>query len=251
MFKRAAERVVALEWGSAIFNDSFPLWPDLNTIRVELPAPGLDAGRLERAVLRLQRGLPVKRVEVFDEATAEALVPAMAARGWETPRSVLMGWDGGEPPAAPAVEEVPYPAVERLRGEWLRGDHLPGGEAAVAQGLAADRLTFSTTPTRAFAAVRQGRLVAYGLLLDMGEAALVEDVYTTPGARRGGLGEAVVHRLVWESRAGGHADTVLATDSAGRARDLYARLGFTRLGAVQRFVKAEGAGYSTVRRPPA
>jgi GNAT superfamily N-acetyltransferase len=237
MFERAAERVVGLDWGSAVFHDSFPLWPDLNTVRIEVAAPALDAERLERAVERLQGRLPIRRVEVFDEATAQALEPAMAARGWECPRSVLMGWDGGSPPPAPAVEEVPYAAVERLRAQWLSEDGLPGGDAALAQGLAADRLTFSATPTRAFAAVRAGRPVAYGLLLAMGDAALVEDVYTTPAERGQGLAAAVVHRLVWEARAGGHADTFLATDAAGPARRLYARLGFTRLGSVQRFLR--------------
>jgi predicted GNAT family acetyltransferase len=65
-------------------------------------------------------------------------------------------------------------------------------------------------------------------------------VYTTPEARGTGLGAAVVHRLVWEGRAGGHADTVLATDAAGLARGLYERLGFTRIGAVQRFLRQAG-----------
>jgi GNAT superfamily N-acetyltransferase len=232
MFARAAGRVVALDWGSAIFHDAFPRWPDLNTVRVEVPAPELDAERLSQAAERLR----LHRIEVFDTATAAAVAPGMCERGWSAQRSVLMGWEAGEPPPAPAVEEVPYAAVERLRAEWLGSDGMDA--ETVAQGLVADRATFSATPTRAFAAVRAGRPVAYGLLLDFGDVALVEDVYTTHEARGRGLGAAVVHRLVWEGRAGGHADTVLATDEAGRARELYARLGFTELGAVQRFLRA-------------
>jgi GNAT superfamily N-acetyltransferase len=85
--------------------------------------------------------------------------------------------------------------------------------------------------------IEQGLARAYGLLVDPGEAALVEDVYTSPAARGRGLGAAIIHRLVWESRAGGHADTVLATPAAGPARGLYERLGFTRLGAVHRFLR--------------
>jgi GNAT superfamily N-acetyltransferase len=154
--------------------------------------------------------------------------------GYTPGRSVLMGWDGGEPPAAPQVEEVPYRAVEHLRAEWLRGDPwAPDLE----QALTADRLTFEVTPTRAFAVVEQGLTRAYGLLVDLGEAALVEDVYASPAVRGRGLAAAIIHRLVWESRAGGHADTVLATPAAGLARALYERLGFTRLGAVHRFLR--------------
>jgi GNAT superfamily N-acetyltransferase len=144
---------------------------------------------------------------------------------------------GGEPPLSASVEEVPYAAVETLRAQWLRDEGAAEDQEALAQGLAADRLTFSRTPTRAFAAIRAGKPVAYGLLLDLGDTALVEDVYTTPEARGAGLGAAVVHRLVWEGRAGGHDDVVLATDAAGRARGLYSRLGFVRIGAVQRFLR--------------
>jgi GNAT superfamily N-acetyltransferase len=232
-FERAATRVVPLDWGSAIFHDEFPAAADLNTIRVEVAAPDLGAARLEAVVLRHQGGLPQRRIEVFDAPTAERLAPGMAALGYEPGRSVLMGWDGGEPPVAPQVEEVPYSAIAHLRAEWLRGDPwAPDLE----QQLAADRHTFATTPTRAFAVVERGLTRAYGLLVDTGEAALVEDVYTSPDARGRGLGAAVIHRLVWESRAGGHADTVLATPSAGAARALYERLGFTRLGVVHRFL---------------
>jgi GNAT superfamily N-acetyltransferase len=225
---------VPLDWGSAIFHDAFPSWADLNTVRVEVPVPDLGAERLDAVVERHQGGLDQRRIEVFDEATAERLAPGMAALGYEPGRSVLMGWDGGEPPPSPQVEEVPYRAVEHLRAEWLRGDPWAPD---LDQALAADRHTFATTPTRAFAVVEQGLTRAYGLLVDLGEAALVEDVYTSPAVRGRGLAAAVIHRLVWESRAGGHADTVLATPSAGPARALYERLGFTRLGVVHRFLR--------------
>jgi GNAT superfamily N-acetyltransferase len=233
-FERAATRVVPLDWGSAIFNDDFPRWADLNTLRVEVPVADLSAERLDAVVERHQGGLDQRRVEVFDEATAQRVAPGMEALGYEPGRSVLMGWDGGEPPLAPAVEEVPYRAVEHLRAEWLRGDPwAPDLE----QVLAADRHTFATTPTRAFAVVEQGLPRAYGLLVDLGEVALVEDVYASPAVRGRGLAASIIHRLVFESRAGGHEDTVLATPAAGAARPLYERLGFTRLGVVHRFLR--------------
>jgi GNAT superfamily N-acetyltransferase len=229
---------VPLDWGSAIFHDDFPSWADLNTIRVEIPVADLDAERLHGVAERLQGRLAQRRIEVFDPGTAERLGEGMAALGYEPGRSVLMGWDGGEPPPAPQVEEVPYRAIEHLRAEWLRGDPWAPD---VEQALRADRLTFEGTPTRAFAVVEQGLARAYGLLVDLGEAALIEDVYTSPAVRGRGLGAAVIHRLAFESRAGGHADTVLATPAAGQARALYSRLGFTRLGVVHRFLRRPGA----------
>jgi GNAT superfamily N-acetyltransferase len=240
-FTRAASRVVPLDWGSAIFHDDFPRWADVNTVRVEVPAPDLDAERLHGAVERLQRPLPHRRVEVFDPATAERVDAGMAEHGYERGRSVLMGWDGGEPEPAPSVEQVPYAAIERLREEWLLDDPWAPDPETLAEGLAADRLAFATTPTRAYAVIEDGRPQAYGLLLDLGDVALVEDVYTTPSARGRGLAAAVIRRLVFESAASGHADTVLATDADGLARALYERLGFTTLGVVHRFLRRPGA----------
>jgi GNAT superfamily N-acetyltransferase len=239
-FERAASRVVPLDWGSAIFHDDFPLWADVNTVRVEVPAGDLDAERLHGAVERLQGRLGHRRIEVWDDDTAHRLEEGMTALGYERGRSVLMGWDGGEPDAAPEVEHVPYRTAERLREEWLRDDPWAPDAETLAQGLAADRLTFQRTPTRAYAVVRDGRPLAYGLLVDIDGVALVEDVYATPSARGQGLAGAVVRRLVWESRVSGHADTVLATDASGRARELYARLGFTPLGTVNRFLRRPG-----------
>jgi GNAT superfamily N-acetyltransferase len=233
---------VPLDWGSAIFHDDFPRWADVNTVRVEVPAPGLDAERLHGAVERLQRPLRHRRVEVFDAPTAERLDAGMAERGYERGRSLLMAWDGGEVGGeSPQVEQVPYAAIERLREEWLRDDPWAPDPETLAEGLAADRLAFAATPTRAFAVVEDGRPQAYGLLLDLGDVALVEDVYTTPSARGHGMAAAVVRRLVWESRRSGHEDTVLATDADGRARALYERLGFTALGVVHRFLRRPGA----------
>jgi GNAT superfamily N-acetyltransferase len=237
MFERAATRVVALDWGTALFHDRLPRHPDLNTVRVEVPAPELDADRLHGAVERLQRPLAHRRVEVFDPATAGAVEAGMLAHGYERGHSVLMGWDGDSPPVEPAIEEVPYRMVESLRREWLEADWTDRAPEAVAQGIEGDREIFAATPTRAFASFDRGRPVAYGLLLDLGAAGLVEDVYTTPDARGRGLGGAVVHRLVWESRRGGHEDTVLATPVDGAARALYRRLGFAELGTVHRFLR--------------
>jgi GNAT superfamily N-acetyltransferase len=232
---------VPLDWGSAIFHDEFPRWADVNTVRVEIPVADLDAERLHGAAERLQGRLAHRRIEIWDDDTAHRLEDGMAALGYERGRSVLMGWDGGEPDPAPEVEQVPYRMVEPLREEWLRDDPWAPDRDTLAQGLASDRLTFERTPTRAHAVVRDGRALAYGLLVDVGDAALVEDVYTTPSARGRGLAAAVVRRLVFESRISGHADTVLATDGAGPARELYARLGFTPLGMVNRFLRRPGA----------
>jgi GNAT superfamily N-acetyltransferase len=231
---------VPLDWGTALAHPAVPSWPDLNVVRVEVPVPDLDAAQLERVVERLQRELPLRRIEVLDEATGERLAGELDD-GWERSRSVVMRWGGDEPPAERhAVAEVAYARVARLREEWMGSEPWAAQPGLLEALLATDELFFGANPMRAFASEAGGAPVAYGLLLDSDGSGVIDDVYTTPQARGSGRGASVVSRLVRESRAAGHETTILLTDADGRARDMYARLGFEPLGLVHRFTRRLG-----------
>lgn len=237
MFERAAERVVALEGATALFHSGLPRVIYLNAIRLEAD---FDAGAAEALAEREQAGLPHRRLEVADEALGRSLAPALAERGWETGRLLLMGRDPAEPPPEPAqpAEEVPYGQVRGLRAEWIRSEPWAVDEELIDQVLTADGLLLTATPTRAFAVFESGLPVAYCLLLESGEGAgLVEDVYTTPAARGRGLAASVVSLALSASRAEGHDAVFLPTDADGRARGLYERLGFRPLGLVHQFLR--------------
>ena len=93
--------------------------------------------------------------------------------------------------AAPAVEEVPY-ARGRAPARRVAARRRRGARPSRRPWPPTD-YTFGSVPrTRAFARDPSGPAGAYGLLLDFGETALVEDVYTTPAERGRGLGAAVV-----------------------------------------------------------
>jgi GNAT superfamily N-acetyltransferase len=223
-----------------IEHPSLPLVPHLNTIvlRADVSADAVEALAEEH-----QRALAHRRVTVDDEAVGRRLAPALAARGWALHRMVLMGRDGtlAPPGAAAFAEEVPYGHVRALRDEWIRSEPWAVGDAVVAQAHAADRRLFGGTPTRAFAAFEDGRPVAYALLIDGGRDGMLEDVYTTPEARGRGLGTAAIAAVLHAARAAGHEAVFVPTDADGRARDLYARLGFAPLAVQHRFSRAADA----------
>ena len=136
------------------------------------------------------------------------------------------------------AEEVPYGHVRGLRDEWLRSSDFATSDEVVAEAHEADRRLFGATPTRAFAAFEQGRPVSYALLLDGGRDGILEDVYTTPGARGRGLATSVIASVLHAARASRHEWVFVPTDADGRAQGLYRRLGFVPLVTQYRFFKA-------------
>lgn len=234
VIERAAERVVPLTWGAAVFHPGLPRLIDVNAVRVEVPAPDLTADALADQADRLQRSLPQRRIEIFDERTAHQVTADLIASGWQLDRSVLMAFEGPAPEGGDiAVEEVPYDIVAPLREEWLRGGPWGSTSDVLEQAAEGDRRMFTATPTRAFTAERR----SYALLLEGDGTAMIEDVYTTPAERGRGLAGAVVARLVAEAQAGGADLVFLATDADGLAQHLYARLGFRPLGVVHRYLR--------------
>jgi GNAT superfamily N-acetyltransferase len=171
--------------------------------------------------------LPVRRLLPPDDGLVEPLV----ARGWVHEPVLLLGRPGAlEPPAAPALaEEVPYGQVRGLRDEWIRSAPWAQGDEQVRDAHEADRRLFSATPTRAFATFEQGRPLAYALLVDGGRDAMLEDVYTTPGARGRGLATAVIAAVLHAARAERRETVFVATAAEDGAGGLYERLGFEPL----------------------
>jgi GNAT superfamily N-acetyltransferase len=175
-----------------------------------------------------------------DEDAGRRTAPELTARGWEAEPLLLLGRDGSlEPVEGPArAEEVPYGHIRGLRDEWLRSEPWATSEVQIADAHEADRRLFSATPTRVFAVFEQGRPLSYALLVEGGRDGMLEDVYTTPGARGRGLSTSVIASVLHAARAARHEWVFVPTDADGRARALYERLGFHPLITQQRFFKA-------------
>jgi len=232
VFERAAERLEQFDGATLIAHPSLPRVPHLNTLVLHAP---MDACEAEALADEHQGELSYRRLLVDDDALAAEL----AERGFADEPLLLLGRDGAlEPPAAETLaEEVPYGHVRGLRDEWLRSEPWATDEATLRDAHEADRRLLSATPTRAFATFEHGRPLAYALLLDGGRDGMLEDVYTTPGARGRGLATAVIAAVLHASRAEHHEVVFVPTDAEGRARALYERLGFEPLAVVRRMMK--------------
>jgi GNAT superfamily N-acetyltransferase len=227
VFAAPADEVLALPWGSAIRTPSLPDWNDLNALRVERAAPELTPQGLRD----FARGLGVTRAEIWDEPTAERLLPWFEAEGWTIERHLMMRHAGPRPAVPETVERIDPIEFLPLRRAWL--DSIPdlAGEKLQQQGEIALRRTTAAVGVEGFGVRRDGAPVAMASLID---GAMIEDVFTLAAHRGQALGAAVVAGAL--AAAGDLA--YLATDADGLARPLYERLGFEPEGVVTLFVAA-------------
>ena len=223
-----------MEHATVLSTPSLPSVPHLNTVLLH---GALDGKQVEALVEEHHGGLPTHRVVVDDEAVSDRLAGELVPRGWDVHGLVLLARDGGEPPPAASVlaEEVPYGHVRGLREQWLRSEPWELDGDALAEALTGDERLFAGTPTRAFATFEHGRPLAYALLLDGGRDGMLEDVYTTPGARGRGLSSAAIAAVLHAARAQRHEAVFVPTAAEGGAGALYERLGFLPLATQHHF----------------
>jgi hypothetical protein len=111
------DRVEPWARGTAVRCTRLPDFWNYNTLRVEGPAPDLEAAEILRAAEDRLGDLPHRQVEIEDPAAGARLRTQFTALGWATERLVWMRLAGAAPPG-PEFAEVPYPATRPLRLEW-------------------------------------------------------------------------------------------------------------------------------------
>jgi GNAT superfamily N-acetyltransferase len=234
-----AQRIVPAPGGHALLDDPHrDLW-DANHLRVETLEPP-DPGALADAAEELLGDLAFRAITVLHEEAGTALEPALRARGYHPVHDLLMllGDDGPpEPDPAIAIAEVPLARVAASRRAATV--ELGTGDEEVGRQLASrDTLIARATTVRCFAILnRDGELAARTQLYRTGTVAQVENVYTLPHHRGHGYAAALVTHAVRTARADGADLVFLVTDSKGKARPLYRRLGFADAGLLPRFRK--------------
>jgi GNAT superfamily N-acetyltransferase len=234
VFERASDRVVRDERATLISTPSLRRVPHLHGVVLHEPMGADDAEALADEHFG---DLPFRRLLAADDA----LVRALEARGWRDDPVLLLARDGAlEPPAAEALaEEVPYGHVRGLRDEWIRSAPWARGEQDVRDAHEADRRMLAGTPTRAFAVFEQGRPLAYALLLDGGRDGMLEDVFTTPGARGRGLGTGAIAAVLHAAGAERHELVFVPTAAEGGAGPLYESLGFERVATLHWMMRGQ------------
>jgi ribosomal protein S18 acetylase RimI-like enzyme len=231
-----AQRIVPAPGGHALLDDRHPdLW-DANHLRVETREPP-DPAALADAAEELLGDLPFRAITALHEPAGAALESQLLQRGYKPFHDLLMllGDTPPQPDPAIAIAEVPLARVAASRR--AAAVELGTGDDEVGRQLASrDTLIAQATEVRCFAVIdADGELVARTQLYRTGTVAQVENVYTLPAHRGRGYAGALVTHAARTAREAGADVVFLVTDSTGRARPLYRRLGFAAAGLLPRW----------------
>ena len=243
--ERCAERIEPFEFGRALFNDTFPSVWDLNVLRVDEPQ-GATVDALEAEAERLQgaAGQGHRRIAVGDDEAGARLEPGFRGLGWEVDRFVFMAWRGPSDRGADTaiVEEVDAAAQRPLRERVAAAEPWADSEETVRMVLDSSLLVAEAAGARHFAVREEGEVVSATDLYSDGRTAQVEDVVTSPEHRGRGYASAAVLRAVEEALAGGHDLVFLIADDRDWPKELYAGLGFVRIGRKWTFLRRPAPG---------
>jgi GNAT superfamily N-acetyltransferase len=175
-------------------------------------------------------GYPHRTVLIRSNEQGARLAPAFEDQGYRVERTVFM-LHRREPDRGPTVEvqELPFADVRPLILEtYRRQETLPDdvGERFADQHGKYERVLGA----RFFAGRIDGSLAGVCELWMDGADALVENVDTLEGYRNRGVARSVVLRAIGEAQSAGATRVFIAADDDDWPKDLYARLGFDRLG---------------------
>jgi ribosomal protein S18 acetylase RimI-like enzyme len=209
------------EHGTVVRATRYPTYYDFNVVRVE-DDPGMSAEALEAFAGEALRGLDHRKLDFDVVDAAESVRPAFEAKGWKVTRLIWMRHSGELLPGPEiSVEEVPYEAVLDLQAAWHDEDFPgvdPAGHHEEAREVAARR------GTQVLAATEDGRAVGFAELARASDGAEIASVFVHPDYRGAGRGTAVTLAAI--EAAGDATNLWIVADADGRAKDVYARLGF-------------------------
>jgi GNAT superfamily N-acetyltransferase len=246
LLERLSTRVEPFEHGTAFFDEDYRDRYNSNFLLAEGPLTAVPAEALLEAADRLlgDAGYPHREVVVRDASQGERLAPAFGLDGYVVERNVIM-MHRRPPDRTPdlAVEELRFADVRTLLLEINRRE--PYSTSAEIVRLFTDQHGKSerVIGARFFAARVEGELAGNCELYVDGLDAQVENVGTLEEFRGKGVARAVVWRAVEEARASGAQHVFIVADDDDWPKDLYARLGFDRIGRTWQFIRwPEGTG---------
>jgi ribosomal protein S18 acetylase RimI-like enzyme len=233
-----ATRVEPWRFGTAVFTEDFPRRYDSNFLRIERSVGPTTPGELAAEADRLLAPLRHREFVVEDAGEGSRLAAGFRELGYLVDRHVLMVHREAvtAPPDLPTATEIDAHA---LRPAVLATNlSIAGMTEADAEMLADFRVASAErVGTRYFGVELDGVVASYCEMYLHDGTAQVEDVNTLEACRNRGAGRTVVLAAVEAARAAG-ADLVwLAADADDWPQQLYAKLGFTPVGAGWQFTK--------------
>jgi GNAT superfamily N-acetyltransferase len=243
---RASTRLVPFRWGTAVFNDDFPLSWAHNFVRLDRNLDGIEFDGLIAEVERLhaRAGHAHRQVNLKDVAIAKRLRPDFEGLGWSVDRLLFMASHRrpDRPVDTSGVKEVDFDAVRPLLVQFLRTAPYGDSEETVRQLVERSLATASATEVRHFAVAVGGQIVSTCDLYSDGRTAQIEDVTTLENYRRRGFARATVARALQEARSQGHDLVFLVADDDDWPKELYGRLGFDPVGHSYSFTRSGHTG---------
>jgi ribosomal protein S18 acetylase RimI-like enzyme len=236
-----AGELVALGWGTGVFDRARPLVWDGNYVRAERTAE-LEAAYLAGSAepLFTERGLAHRMAVVPDEREGKRLAPGFEALGWRRAHEVVMV--SRVQPTAPRhqVEQVSVAELRQARREVELAEPPSDADPAVLPSLLdqladRDELIAGAVNKRHLAVLADGRPVAFCELYSRDRVGQIELVTTRPEHRNRGYGRAIVSAAVAASREQGDQLTFLVALADDWPQALYRRLGFEPAGLIHRF----------------
>jgi len=233
-FDELAADVQPTSWGAIVSDPRSPDVWDTNYARVDAPRP-VTVEEVEDALLPVLRssGVSVEHVVSLRHEAHRELLDALTARGHGFGWDPVMAHEERVPERNGAtVEELVDPdELPTVVAAVLREGFAHQPDTAVDQLVRLDRDVMRPGGKRWFGVRDDGRVVAAGTLIVLGEVAYVDDVATFPGFRGRGYATAVVTRILREAAAIGVEDVYLLADpDEPRVIAIYARLGFHEVG---------------------
>ncbi|MGH2540879.1 MAG: GNAT family N-acetyltransferase [Actinomycetota bacterium] len=249
---RTSTREQELPWGTAFFNDDYPLRYDATMAIADRPLGGATADDVAAALDAAFEGFRHREVEFASDADAAAIAMGMGEHGYAVEQMVVMS-HRREPDRAPmpdAVEELGLAEVQPFTAEVTRREPW-GREPGVAETMASFRTVLvDGVGARFFAQRIDGTIAGACELYVHGDVAQIEDVNTLEEFRGRGVARNVVLRAAEEARKAGATFVFLFADADDWPRHLYARLGFDDLGQSRLFRRwPEGEAKAPDDRP--
>jgi N-acetylglutamate synthase-like GNAT family acetyltransferase len=233
-------RIESFEHGIAFLDEEFRDRYDSNFLLVDRPLEGVSAAVLLEAAERILGGasFPHREVVVRDDRHGERLAPAFAEHRYTVERNIIMEHrrpaDRGPDRVA---EELSFAEVRPLLHEMYRRQPWATSDEMV-RAFTDQHGKFERVIGARFLGVRfEATLAGCCELYVDGLDAQIENVGTLEEFRGRGVARTLVLRAVEVAREAGAQHVFIVADEADWPRELYARLGFVRIGRTWQFTR--------------
>ena len=240
----SATRTESCRYGTAFFNEKFPIKWDMNYVRVESIDPETTAADVAEEVERVQgaAGLDHRKIHVDDEALGNKLAPGFAELGWRGTKIVVMARYHPELKREKPVDvrEMTSQELRPFMERWDRSKHDITQDEIDQLAGARDHLMEAVNGTN-FAAIVDDQVAGWCEFYTDGELAQVENVCTFEEFRNRGVASSVIMTGIEKAESSGDPLVFLLADEDDWPKALYAKLGFEPVGFIHEFLKSDHA----------